>query len=198
MNPHLLFNSLNNIRSLISSHPEKAREATTALSKLLRVSLNFDEEKLLPIQNELAITKDYLNLEKITHEENLIIDWDIAPIVQNYYVPSLGIQTIVENAIKHGTPDQRGKIFVSIDLFEEDEELIIRVKNPGNLAQSKNEGGVGLKNLIKRLDLFNIKHQFSIKEIENNFVETELIIETHENYNSRRFKTSQARIDQIA
>jgi len=198
VNPHLLFNSLNNIRSLISSNPEKARDAITALSKLLRVSLKFNEEKLLPVQKELAITNDYINLEKLTHDERLKVNLDIAPVTQSYYVPALGIQTIVENAIKHGTPAGNGIVHVSIEVFEKNGKLNVKVVNPGKLDDSENKSGVGLMNLTKRLEMFGIRHQFTLRETRRGKVETLLIIEPNENNYSRRFQTGKARVDTTA
>lgn len=178
INPHFVFNALNNIRSLISENPQKARKAVTTLSKLLRISMRFEDELVIPLKKELKIVKEYLHMESLHLEKRLQVFWNLSPVVNTYHIPALGIQTLVENAIKHGistTPD--GGI-LRIATQEEDDKLWISVFNTGQLTEmkSKKSNGTGLKNLTKRLKLFDERSQFHIEEYSNNTVKAEIVI----------------------
>src|SRR5699024_3887804 len=77
INPHFMFNALNNIRSLIEEDPEKSRAAITKLSSLLRASLQYESQQLIPLELEVQLVKDYLDLEKVHLEERLQVQWNI-------------------------------------------------------------------------------------------------------------------------
>ena len=101
LKPHFLFNSLNSVKSLISENPSKARRSIDLLSDLLRSSI-YNKESLITIENELQLVQDYIELEKLRFEERLQLKMIIDKIVLNYRIPSLSVQTLVENAVKYG------------------------------------------------------------------------------------------------
>lgn len=187
INPHFVFNALNNIRSLISESPKKARTAITTLSKLLRISLRSEEELVIPLSKELKIVKEYLYLESLHLEDRLRVFWKLTPIDNRYLIPALGIQTLVENALKHGISTNPDGGTIKIATKEEDDKLRICVFNTGQFLEKNFRGennGTGLENLRKRLKLFDKKSQFRIEQCSDNTVKAEIIIHSHENTNS--------------
>ncbi len=102
INPHFIFNSLNSIRALVDENPERARTAITELSNILRSSMQVEKMETVPLNKELDIVKDYLALEQMRFEERLKIELDIDEDTLNQPVPPMMLQTLVENAIKHG------------------------------------------------------------------------------------------------
>ncbi|WP_184550131.1 sensor histidine kinase [Mucilaginibacter sp. FT3.2] len=177
LNPHFFFNSLNSIKALIGTQPEKARRAIDLLSDLLRTSLYGNNTGLISLADEMNLVNDYLELEKIRFEERLqfgiAIDTDLA----NSLILPLSIQTLAENALKHGIAQQKNGGLVNITIQRQDEEIHITVENPGKIAAVENTGGVGLKNLEERLQLqYAGKASFTLGELPGNTVLATIII----------------------
>ena len=150
INPHFLFNSLNNIRSLVIEHPEKARDMITKLSELLRYTVKSGSQELVQLNTELEITEHYLEIEKIHFEDRLHFDIQVDEDVVDRRIPPMSVQTLVENAIKHGISDLADGGDINLKIYQ-DEELVIRVENTGKLK--KGSGGTGLNNALERLKL---------------------------------------------
>ncbi len=169
LNPHFLFNSLNSIRALIDIEPSKAKISITTLSNLLRQSLELGKEHLVPLERELQLAKNYLELEKVRFEERLKVEWELTPGLETFQVPPFTLQMMVENAIKHGISNLKdgGEVIVSA---EEDENYVyIQVTNSGTLKKVV-DLGVGIQNIKKRLLLqYGDKAEFTLCE-ENNTV----------------------------
>ncbi|QEC79575.1 sensor histidine kinase [Mucilaginibacter ginsenosidivorax] len=102
LNPHFFFNSLNSVKALTNTNPAKARRAIDLLSDLLRATLYGGNVSLMSLHDEVNLVTDYLELEKIRFEERLQFTVDMEEGVEHYLIPPLSIQTLVENAIKHG------------------------------------------------------------------------------------------------
>jgi sensor histidine kinase YesM len=102
LNPHFLFNSLNNIKALVIDDPKAARRGIDLLSELLRTSLYRNQELLIPLNDELGLVKDYLELEKLRFGERMESQIELGPKLAEILIPPLSIHTLVENAIKHG------------------------------------------------------------------------------------------------
>lgn len=178
LNPHFMFNAMNSIRALVDENPGKSKEAITQLSNILRNTLQMGKNKVIPFDEELRIINDYLALESIRYEERLKVSLDIHPDSKQFQVPPLMIQTLVENAIKHGISKLTKGGIIEIQTKIEKEQLIIKIKNSGQL-QSTNESdsGFGIKNTLQRLQLLYGKDaNMSIRNLDNEFVLTELII----------------------
>lgn len=181
VNPHFVFNALNNIRSLVAEDPGKARTAISNLSTLLRTTLRFEEELVIPLEEELEIVEEYLSLERLHLEEKLQVQWERTPLTSNYKIPALGIQTLVENAIKHGISSTPGGGLLWIGTRETDDQLIITISNTGQLLQNGNgDAGTGLANLEKRLELFDDRSRFQIEQTHSNIVNAELTLPAYE------------------
>jgi len=156
MNPHFMFNALNSIRALVFEDPEKAQQSITQLSNILRSSLIADRRTTISLKEELKTIEDYLALEKVRYEERLQSTWDIDENTLGVQVPPMMLQTLVENAIKHGVQKAIGWGFVEIYTTIINQKLYIRIRNTGELTStdSKSEvGGFGLKNTRQRLEI---------------------------------------------
>ncbi|OWK72364.1 sensor histidine kinase [Pedobacter sp. AJM] len=151
LNPHFLFNSLNTIKSLISTSPKLARRAVDLLSELLGNSLYEHSGGFCRLDRELDLVRDYLELETLRMQERLSFEIEVSPVALTHLIPRLSLQTLVENAVKHGISqlNQGGKI--SILISDLGNFLEIKVENPVPLQQKESASGLGLKNLRERL-----------------------------------------------
>jgi two-component system LytT family sensor kinase len=174
LNPHFLFNALNSTRALVEVDPKKSKEAITLLSNLLRFSLSTSLDRLITIESELQMVDSYLRLEKIRFEERLTIKKEISEEVKLFKIPAFAIQTLVENAIKHGISKliNGGEVIIRVD--KNDRQIFIQVSNSGMLGGEK-DLGIGLTNLCKRLEIeYNQNFKFSIFEDKFVFVEIQI------------------------
>lgn len=178
LNPHFIFNALNSIRALVDEDPSKSKLAITQLSNILRNSLQVDKKKLVLLQDELGIVKDYLGLESIRYEERLAVEIDVNPRTHKIKIPPLMIQTLVENGIKHGISKLKEGGIIRLMSRIEGDFLVIQIRNSGYYSEEISpEMGYGLSNTRKRIDLiYGEEARFSIKNESNNIVLTELVI----------------------
>jgi hypothetical protein len=165
INPHFLFNSLNSIRALVTENPPLAQDLLTRLANILRYNLHRDAGHTVPLSSELEAAADYLALESARYEDRLRIHTTIAPETCRLPVPPMLVQTLVENAIKHGIAaiPEGGDLRLSTAV--ENGALILRVENPGQVGQAprvvgplrippangREAAGLGLQNLRDRL-----------------------------------------------
>jgi two-component system LytT family sensor kinase len=164
INPHFLFNALNNIRSLILSDQDRARQMVTHISELLRYSIQFNASEKVTLAEEINIVEDYLQLESIQFDDRLAYVMNIADDTTELSIPPMAIQLLVENAIKHGLSIQKNGGFIRIESSKVDNELVIKVTNTGQLGQKKGREGIGLKNLLERMKiLFGPFAQFQLE-----------------------------------
>ncbi len=154
LNPHFLFNALNTVRSLISSDPSRAQDAVTRLANTLRYTLNSSQDELVTLAQELEIVRDYLELETARFEERLTIHLEISEDALGARIPVMLLQTVVENAIKHGIAELPSGGLVRIRAALRGDSLALEVENPTSSAPSgRARVGVGLKNAAERLRL---------------------------------------------
>ena len=167
LNPHFFFNSLNNIKALVTENPSLAKRAIDLLSELLRTSLYHRNTGLITLKEEIDLVKDYLELEKMRFEDRLQINMEVDENALTVLILPLCIQTLIENAIKHGVSkyEKGGKINVKIAYTKP--FISVLINNQGKLIKNESNG-LGLKNLIERLQLqYNGDAVFSITESEN-------------------------------
>ncbi len=171
INPHFMFNSLNNIRGLMLEDVEKSREMLTKLSEILRYSMTKNNINSIPVEEELEVVDNYIDLSKIQFEDRLEFVKDIEESTLALEIPPMVIQLLVENAVKHGISNLKhgGKIILSI---KKDAELLkIEVKNTGKLRIAHNTTQLGLKNIRQRLKLlYADKASFYLSEIADEVV----------------------------
>ena len=180
INPHFIFNALNSIRALVDENPQRARTAITELSNLLRSSMQAEKQETTPLEKELNIVKDYLALEYIRFEDRLNVAYDIDEDTLDQPVPPMMLQTLVENAIKHGISKQvNGGLIRIISDFRGDKHELI-VQNTGSLSNESNGEGFGLTSTYNRLRiLFGSKAAFEIKDSGDNMVEAKVTMPIH-------------------
>ncbi len=180
INPHFIFNSLNSIRALVVENPQRAREAITELSNILRSSMQTDKSETVPLERELNIVKDYLALENMRFEDRLKIEYNIDDDTLDQQVPPMMLQTLAENAIKHGISKQVGGGVVRINSDFKNDFLELTVQNTGELNGNSNGGGFGLSSTTNRLNLlYGDKAKFEIKQVEPSLVEAKLLLPVH-------------------
>ncbi|ERT36829.1 sensor histidine kinase [Fusobacterium animalis] len=160
INPHFLFNVLNTMTSLIRTNPEKAREITIDLSNYLRYNLD-NNVKSVELIKELNQVDTYIKIEKVRFGDKLNILYDVDESLYNFQIPSLIIQPLVENSIKHGILKKRDNGCVKIIIKKIDKDIEITIEDDGvgieqsiidNLDKQIKEN-IGLKNVHQRLKL---------------------------------------------
>lgn len=177
INPHFIFNSLNSIRALIDENPSRARTAITELSNILRSSLNAEKGETVSFDEELKIVKDYLALENMRFEDRLEVEYVVDEETLSQQVPPMMLQTLVENAIKHGISKQirGGMVKITSDIKGNYHEL--SVQNTGHLNGGANKTGFGLSSTQDRLSLlYGSKAKFEIKQLNPSLVEARVLI----------------------
>ena len=188
LNPHFIFNALNSIRALVDESPRDAKESITQLSSILRSTLVMSKNKLIAFEDELQTVKDYLALEGIRFEERLRVNFDIDPRSFWCQVPPLMVQTLVENAIKHGISNLPcGGGLLLKTFFDGLDRMHIQIVNSGQLKEKGGEekregrGQYGIENTKRRLKLiYGDKASFSIQNISELQVMVELVIPKEE------------------
>jgi len=178
INPHFIFNAHNSIRALVDENPERARQAITELSNILRSSMQAENMETVPLEQELSIVRDYLALEHMRFEERLQIEMDICPDSLSQTVPPMMLQTLVENAIKHGISKNvnGGKVRITSNLKNDCLELIIQ--NTGHLNGSGNgKEGFGIISTQQRLNLlYQGNANFKIYNTTDGMVESKITL----------------------
>ena len=179
LNPHFLFNSLNSISALIVTGRNKDAEAmTNRLSAFLRSSLNANPTELIALDEELALTEEYLDIESVRFGDRLSIAVDCADEACDALVPSFLVQPLVENAVKHGVARSRAPVEIRIHAAMQDGTLCIEVANclvpaDGQEAAGGPGGGLGLANVRHRLAaVYGSRATLSAGEADGRFVAT--------------------------
>lgn len=155
INSHFLFNAINNLRSLVKEDAEAARNGLASLSVLLRGLLQTDGQQLVTLREEMEWVKGYLSLEALQFENRLTTEMNIDENLLTAKLPSLILQTLVENAIKHGIAARRAGGHLQIDIKKINlTHWQIKVINPLPEFQPTHQGNkIGLRNARERLQL---------------------------------------------
>ncbi len=177
INPHFIFNSLNSIRALVDENPQRARAAVTELSNILRSSMHAEKLETVPFEKELNIVKDYLALENMRFEDRLKVVYDIDEDTLDQPVPPMMLQTLVENAIKHGISKRiDGGVVKVTSVFNKDFHELV-VENTGQLNGKMNTEGFGISSTTNRLNLmYGANASFEIKQINGSLVRAIVLI----------------------
>lgn len=178
LQPHFLFNSLNSISALTSSHPGKARHMIQQLSDFLRGTLRKDEQQWNSLEEELKYLELYLEIEKVRFGHRLQTEINCKEEILLMKLPALLLQPVVENAIKFGLYDTTGEILIKLDATSEGNNLKVIVQNPFDPETSPPLGGTGfgLSSIQRRLFLLYARHDLlRIKKDKEKFIITILI-----------------------
>lgn len=168
INPHFMFNSLNNIRGLMLEDVEKSREMLTKLSEILRYSLTKNNVNDIAVRDEVEVVDNYIALSKIQFEDRLEFVKNIDADTLDLRIPPMVIQLLVENAAKHGIANLKngGRIILTIN--KQTDQLLIEVRNTGKLEISKDSTQLGLNNIKQRLRLlYADRASFKLEEVAN-------------------------------
>jgi LytS/YehU family sensor histidine kinase len=176
LNPHFLFNTLNNLYGLSVVKSDKLPNLMLKLSDLLRYSLYETKETFVPLEKEITYLENYMSLEKIRLEDSTTIQFKRSGNLSSKQIAPMLFIVFVENAFKHlnVSEDEKGEVIVS--LHEESNQLIFKCENTIDSKDLKQEdieqgkSGIGLKNVKKRLDLmYQDKHELTINEVDNSY-----------------------------
>lgn len=172
LNPHFLFNSLNNIYALIAFNPDKAQLSLLNLCDMLRYQLYESNREIIPLQKEMDFVQSYCDLMKLRLTENVSLEVDLPADCFEIVVPPLLFTTIVENAFKHGI-SHNAPSYISIHIRIQKGNVVCVIRNsyfPKNDTE-KRGAGIGIENLRRRLDLlYPGKHVFNVERKGSEFV----------------------------
>ena len=173
INPHFMFNSLNNIRGLMLEDVGKARNMLTSLSETLRYSLTKNDATSIALEDELEMVENYVAISKIQFEDRLHFETHIDEASLTKLIPPMIIQMLVENAIKHGISNLKSGGKVTLTTKVNEGFLEIEVINSGRIEYNQNGTQLGLKNIEKRLELlYANRATFNLNEVDNQVIAT--------------------------
>ena len=176
VNPHFLFNVLNNIDTLVYPHSQEASDAIVKLSSIMRYMLYDSNTEWVSLQKEVDYLKSYIELQNMRLKDTSGINIDLTNFDHQINVAPMLLVPFVENAFKHAGKDPK----IEMSLTTEDDKLMFQITN--SIDQENNQkdevGGIGLQNVQRRLDLlYPDKHQLEIKQ-EDNYFKVSLSLET--------------------
>jgi len=152
VDPHFLFNCLNSIRGLVMENPPRAQDMITRLANMLRHNLHDDVRHTVPLSSEVDAVSDYLALESVRFDDRLRVRCSVSPDAGSIPVPSMLLQTLVENAVKHGIAPRPAGGDLAIRATLDPGWLMVEVENTGQLADATADATqVGLSNARGRL-----------------------------------------------
>ena len=170
INPHFLFNALNNLYALTLRKSDEAPAVVLKLSELMEYMLYESEETVIPLEKEIQYLNNYLELEKIRQDNKADIRLTVTGDTQQCYLPPFLIFPLVENAFKHGVSKTAHNAFLFINISVGPTLMIDIENNKGNVPSTAQSGGIGLLNLKKRLELlFPGKHTLEISDGSDRF-----------------------------
>ena len=172
INPHFLFNTLNNLYSLSLKKSDKAPEMILKLAEMMRYLLYESNEKMVPIANEIKCMQNYIELERIRQDEKTKINVEIKCRENGQMIAPLLFIPFLENSFKHGVNNNIESGWINIRLDENDGELLFEVENnkPVKPIRRGNENGIGLQNVKRRLELiYPQKHELAISDNDDSY-----------------------------
>jgi hypothetical protein len=173
INPHFLFNTLNNIHTLVYKQSQAAPEAVMRLASLMRYMIYESNAAIVPLSREMAYLHDYINLQQLRYKQAPVVDFEITGDVSLHYIAPLLFIHLLENAYKH-SPARLEPGDIKVRIMVKEKSLTFNIKNPINKQRNSHleePGGIGLQNVRKRLALLypdqhhleiNIKSETSI------------------------------------
>lgn len=168
LNPHFLFNTLNNLYTLTLKKDDKAPEVIAKLSEILDFVLYRCNEDYVSVEKEITLIENYIALEKLRYDENRLDILFTKDIQESNKISPLIVLTFIENAFKHGVINETEKATIRLNLESKNGQIIFSIENtkPQNeCAQISEKSKIGLENVRKQLDLlYPKKHQLEIEE----------------------------------
>jgi LytS/YehU family sensor histidine kinase len=153
LQPHFLFNTLNAVAELVHTDPDAADQMITRLGRLLRLSLDNAGHQVVPLRQEADFLRVYLEIEQVRFQDRLQIVWDLASDTLEAAVPTLLLQPVLENAVRHGVTPLAGRGRIVISSRRDGEDVVLEIRDNGRGLPSDNlREGVGLRNIRARVD----------------------------------------------
>lgn len=155
VNPHFLFNTLNNLYGLVDRSPQQAQEMIVGLSRILHFMLHDSNLPVIRLGEEVACIREYIGLEKVRYGEKLSVSVSLEPGCEDLAIAPLVIFPFVENSFKHGASESIGPSWINIDFSCYKGNLVFKIENskPSQPPLSSNGHGIGLTNTRRRLEL---------------------------------------------
>ncbi|MFK8004871.1 MAG: sensor histidine kinase [Saprospiraceae bacterium] len=165
VNPHFFFNMLNNLYGLVNKDSKKAQALILKLSDMMRYSIYEGQKEMVTLEEEIEYLKNYVELHQMRYHKKIDIEFDRDIHKEGIKVMPLLFIILLENAFKHGVENLRKDAYVYLDLTTTENEIQFRIENNFDLNEVNEEGGIGLKNLKRRLELvYPNQHALLISE----------------------------------
>jgi hypothetical protein len=200
IHPHFLFNTLNNLFALTLRRSPDSPNVVARLSDLLRFMIYESKQDLIPLEKEIRLLNNYLDLEKIRYGRELNLSVSFSGDIENKLIRPLLLLPLVENSFKHGMSQQLEQKWVSLDLHVEKNNFYFKLansKDPDAVKQiiKGKKSGLGLSNVKRRLDLlYPGSHKFTIHDEKDIFLVTiELQISTQAPYSKDEYEAAGSR-----
>ncbi|MEW6999166.1 sensor histidine kinase [Colwelliaceae bacterium BS250] len=180
LNPHFMFNTINNIRSLILQDADRARDMLLSFADIMRYQMNVNDDALVPLKDELNFVMEFIELNRLQLGKRLNFTQSIDTSLLTNCIPRMALQLLVENAIKHGFNQSAKPAILQVTIKNEllegkPQAWFMSVKNNGVLNHKKSDSGIGLQNLNDRLTLsYEDNYKLTLTE-ENNVVECKIL-----------------------
>jgi len=168
LNPHFLFNTLNNVQSfIVQDEKTKSIELIGRLSGFIRFALYECNEEYIALEKEISILQDYVELERVRCEDRTTITFKTTGDFINYKTPPMLLMPFVENAFKHGADRQLENSWINVAIHQQNNRLELQVEN-NFTGITAGDGGIGLRNVQRRLELyFRHRHRLIISDTNN-------------------------------
>lgn len=166
INPHFLFNTLNNLYYLAHTQSPNTKEVIAKLSQMMRYMIYEANNETVPVSKEIEYISNYIDLEKLRLEDDFPIEFSISGEYQHLKITPLIFITFLENAFKHGVESGDSKSWVKVSLVFEEKNCIYKVSNSKKNSEfGSQKSGIGLKNTVRRLNLsYHNAHNLQINE----------------------------------
>lgn len=173
MDPHFIFNTLNSIMNQLDESNSKAQEMIVQFSELIRFHLYEFQDLWIPLEKEVSFVKSYISIMNTRKMDHTQVNFNIVGELENVMIPPLLIIPIIENCFKHSGNHSQNKSLIDVEITVEDGLLIMKAMNSkkaSNLKEIKGPGGIGLRNVEKRLQLyFDHDYLLKIDELEETY-----------------------------
>jgi two-component system LytT family sensor kinase len=184
LNPHFLFNTLNAVSALVERDPRGVRRMIARLSDLLRYTLEESTEQEVPLRRELDLLGEYIELMQIRFQGRLNVEMHADDDVRDALVPTLILQPIVENAMKHGVNQVTGNGQISLRARRDADNLVVTVTDngpgPGGGDDGDDGAGIGLKNTNGRLrELYGPQYAVTLRQADSGGTEARIVLPYH-------------------
>ena len=174
--PHFLFNTINAVLGIVRTQPKQAEAALEDMADLFRMAMS-DAQDLVPLGQEVQLSKQYLALEQLRMGGRLQVDWQIQDVPENVLIPPLLLQPLLENAVYHGIEPLSEGGSINVELKRSGDQLHLIVGNPCPARPNESHHGnmVALRNIRERLALlFDVEASYKV-ESGNDFYRVEIV-----------------------